>query len=57
MPDYALVTGALVIEYSSCENEVVGTDPNLFQLYPPPPPPPLPAADGQLARCISNYSC
>lgn len=53
MPDYALVTGALVIEYSSCENEVVGTDPNLFQLYPPP----LPAADGQLARCISNYSC
>lgn len=41
MPDYALVTGALVIEYSSCENEVVGTDPNLFQLYPPPPP--LPA--------------
>lgn len=55
MPNYALVTGALVIEYSSCENEVVGTDPNLFQLYPPPPP--LPAADGQLARCISNYSC
>lgn len=38
MPDYALVTGALVIEYSSCENEVVGTDPNLFQLYPPPLP-------------------
>lgn len=42
MPDYALVTGALVIEYSSCENEVVGTDPNLFQLYPLPPLPSLP---------------
>lgn len=37
----ALVTGALVIEYSNCESEVVGTDPNLFQFFFPPLLPPL----------------
>lgn len=51
MPDYALVTGALVIEYSSCEWSAQ------IQTYSNFIPPPLPAADGQLARCISNYSC
>lgn len=40
MPDYALVTGALVIEYSSCEN--------LFQTYSNFIPPPLPSLHFQL---------